>query len=487
MLESVKKSFWDFKSYEENQWFKKLVQGLLFVAAVYIGLHLLINWLRPDMEYEYIKLDKDQMQQVSMIYLHPSDFRKADSIKSKKDSLSDSLGATSPSVGNDSVDSINKLKQQRLADDSVRAKRLFSKYQFSDSCDCRECTTEERIMCFLWNEFNHKLDTLQLRSVAQYLSCASTTEATGFLSRTRFKVQSYFWLIGPLVYLEIIFWTWLGVLCSLLFNLGVISRKSTTNPTDPTTYFDSSEIPSQVAKLLYAPVCTLIIILGYNFFTDENIVDISSSKGVLVFAFIGGFYSSRLISFLDRLKELLLPVSGPSGTQADIPPLRNIVVQVQLEENVKTLWDSLKIDLQSLKVTLQKEGSTQQAIALNIDTSQWPLFIFDFVQPGNYIIEAAWSTKINDKAANLQAKQRLEMKGADQSVVLKLAAVDSDGTDPVEEPKPVSPQTPVETPSQPNQPTPANETANADESTVEQPTSETPVDVDIIKKSEDND
>ncbi|MEO8111046.1 MAG: hypothetical protein ABI594_13470 [Ginsengibacter sp.] len=473
MADTIKKTFWDFKAYEESEWFRKLVKGLLLLSVIYILMHFLTDWICPKLGYEYVKLDKAQMQQINTIYLdttsHKKDSleKKTDSEKTESQKTSSTINKTDPTSEKDTSNSAGEVNPKKLTSDSslLINTRSFKRYQTNDSCNCTECTKEERVTCYLWNEFNHKLDTSQIYSIVQYLSCASTTEATNFLNNTRLKVQSYFWLIGPLVYLEIIFWTWFGVVCSLLFALGVLSKNRTTNPTDPTTYFDSSEIPSQVAKMLYAPVATLIIILGYNFFTDQNIVDISSSKGVLVFAFIGGFYSSRLISLLDKLKEILLPVSSTTGTQADVPALKNIVVQVQLDKSVENLWDLLKIDLPSLKLTLQKESSTQQAIALNIDSNQWPLFIFDYVQPGNYTIEALWSTKQGDQDINLKAEQKVEMKGTDQSITLKLTA-----------------NTKAEDVQDANQ-----KGKEGEEAPVGKPTEvETPVDIDITKKSEDN-
>ncbi|MEO7767708.1 MAG: hypothetical protein ABIS01_09790, partial [Ferruginibacter sp.] len=363
--QTLKKSFWNFKAYEESDWFKKLIITLICLGIVYVLLHWLTNSLFPTAGYEYIRLDKDQMQQINKIYFD-----------------------------NDSTSSLKKSSVNN-GDSSGNVVVRSIKYLVRDSCDCYNCTKDEKVVCYLWNQFNHNLDTSQLHTIRQYLACSSPSEATSFLNGVRFQVKSYFWLAGPVVYWEIIFWSWFGVICSILFNLGVVSKSSTTNPTDRTTYFDSSEIPSQVAKMLYAPVCTLVIVLGYNFFSGQNLVDINSSKGVLVFAFIGGFYSSRLISFLDRLKELFLPVSSTEGKGIDSPPLRNIVVQLQLDTTVIHLWDSLKGDLNSLKITLREEHSTQEAIALPIDTNQWPLFIFDYVKQGTYSIQALWSAKEN--------------------------------------------------------------------------------------------
>lgn len=442
--ESLKKNFWNFKAYEESVWFKKLVITLVGLGIIYVFLHLITDSFFTKYEYEYVKLDKDQMQQINRIYFDSS----------KRDT----------SLLKNTTVNLDSLK---LGDTIINANNQVKKYHGIDTSNCNECTKEQKVICFLWNEFNHKLDSAQMNNISQYLNCSTGTEATNFLLNQRFQIKSYFWLTGPLVYWEIIFWSWFGVICSILFNLGVISKNSTTNPQDPTTYFDSSEIPSQVAKLLYAPACTLAIVLGYNFFNGDNLVDINSSKGVLVFAFIGGFYSSRLISFLDRLKEILLPISSTAGKGIDNPPLKNIVVQLQLDTTVVNLWDSLKGDLNSLKVTLQEEQSTQQAIALPIDTNQWPLFIFDFVKPGTYSVEASWTTKQNDQVINLKAQQKVEMRNTDQSVTLKLTTlgtVAAEGENEIKNDnviKPLVAQPPAD--------------------------GETPADIDINKKSEDND
>lgn len=463
----INKSFWDFKSYEESEWFKKLIIALLFLGFVYIFLHFITGYFFPEKKYEfeYVKLDKDQMQQVNRIY-----FNSLDSSGKKIDSANLNKPAINPNVRakKDSLDSLNNSKALLLA-------KNIRKYQFNDSCNCTQCSKEEKVICYLWNEFNHKLDTSQLYTIAQYISCASPTEATSFLSNERFSVKSYFWLTGPLVYWEIIFWSWFGVISSILFNLGVISKKSTTDPTDPTTYFDSSEIPSQIAKLLYAPACTLVIVFGYNFFSGENLVDLNSSKGVIVFAFIGGFYSSRLVSFLDRLKELLLPTSSTDGKKGSAPSLKNIVVQLQLDSTIENLWDSINVNLDSLDLTLQEEHSTQQAIAFPIDKNRWPLFIFDFIKPGTYTMKALWTTKHDGKLINLKAEQKIEMKDTDQSVTLKLLAANTEEGE-------LNALQPDQADNGLNQDAPPGAIAPpADASNIE-----TPVDIDINKKSEDN-
>ena len=57
------------------------------------------------------------------------------------------------------------------------------------------------------------------------------------------------------------------------------------------------------------------------------------NTGLIVFSFIAGFFSARLMKFLDRLKELILPFGGtnnqPAPTSDDISN-SDITVQVQL-------------------------------------------------------------------------------------------------------------------------------------------------------------
>src|SRR5207249_1890086 len=114
-----------------------------------------------------------------------------------------------------------------------------------------------------------------------------------------------------------------------------VGKNSTTDPQNPSSVFDSSEIPSQAARLAYAPCCTLIIVLGYNFFSNQNLPDIGSSKGIIVFAFVGGFYTSRLIALLDRLKDVLFPNSGKSELPANKQgALKNLLISLALDPTI---------------------------------------------------------------------------------------------------------------------------------------------------------
>ncbi len=389
-----KRRFLEFKKYEEYEWFRFLVYLLFLVAAAYITSHLLVS---DSARYEYQKLDKEQLQQINQIYF----------------------------------DVENSADQQTSKDaDSSANKTTVSKKGITNP-DTSLAAKSDKTVEFIQNQFNYKVDSDQIKKVRRYLHSSLPLEAMGFLGKVRFRVQSYFWLVGPEVYFEIIFWAWFGVLASILFNLGVIGRNKTANGENEKTVFDSSEIPYQVAKLLYAPLATLAIVLGYNYFNGENIVDISSSKGVIVFAFIGGFYCARLIALLDRLKEVLLPNSGTSNvaqqtqTTSSVPMLKNISISLQFDETTvlaETIPQIKSIGFNDASVTLESTQTSEVVTAPPL-AGQESKFIVSEIKPGTYTIRAKWSKPINDQPMTLEAEQIEELKenGATIIVTLKKA------------------------------------------------------------------
>jgi hypothetical protein len=402
-------SFWDLQGFQENKWFATVSISLISIIVAYIILHFAFG---EDKKYEYAKLDDKQVQQINKIYF-------ADSIIIKKNETQSVARNTTTSDSKEKpvvkpIDDTNNTTKKQPVDSPIL--KPSSAITAKENCKCDSANKCERVLEYLNSEFD--LDTLQVNSFKKYLCSAGPLESTSFLSNLKLRVKSYFWLKGPSSYFEIIFWTLFGVLCSILFGLGVVSRKSTNNPLNPTTVFDSSEIPSQLAKLFYAPLSTLIIVFGYNYFTGQNLSDISSSKGVIVFAFIGGFYSERLIAFLDRLKDVLLPNSG----KADMPEtkqaaMRNVVIQL----NTPQLAAGATIDISKANVQLTFTKTGEIIIAKNIDVSQPSLFIADFIKQGDYKIDSIVTGK-DAAGANLvlTATQNFEMKASDMFISMKL-------------------------------------------------------------------
>lgn len=395
---STTHGFWEFKKYGESEWFKFQIITLIALALLYLLLHFVWVWVNKDAGYEYKKLDKDQLQQINIIYFDAANRN----------------GAGAP-VERDSSAAISQdaPPQRQALDTNMRLR-------------------SQRAIDYIYNQFNDKVDSAQIAGIRLYLYSSLPVEAVSFLGNVRFRVKSYFWLVGPEVYFEIIFWSWFGVIASLLFNLSVIIRKRTDDPNNPKSVFDSSEIPYQVAKFFYAPLATLAIVLGYNFFSDQNIADISSSKGVIVFAFIGGFYCSRLIAFLDRLKEVLLPVSGsadaPAQNPSTAPLLQNIKLDLELDEETipaEMINDLAEGGFDGATVTLQHDETGEIVTAEKPVEDQASTFTVASIKPGSYTIKALLSKEVNGQPINLHAEQKEELKTS-ESVVTVLLKKDKD-------------------------------------------------------------
>ena len=396
------KHFWDFASFQEKRWFRFLSITLFSICCIYILLHLVIN--SGPAGFELSRLNTAEVQQINKIYFDSS--------------LRQSSANTNPGKqrGTISADSPRKTDIPAAENPNNSSKSIVDPKDSS----CLYCTKADRVIQYLHNEFE-TIQQEQLDSIKNYISCASDADATSFLANSKLKVRSYFWLNGAATYLEVLFWTLFGVFCNLLFNLGVISKNSTTNPMKPETVFDPTEIPSQVAKMLYAPICTIVIILGYNFFTSQSLADISSGKGVLVFSFIAGYNSSRLISLLDRLKDLLLPINGTStAPQVARAPLKNLLLEFS--------FDARPADKQNIPYT---GDLTQTIISLKDDkdqpvktarlSAQPFVLIADYLAPGKFVLNAVLKVKDSAGAAiPLSAEQEIEMKTDDQYIKIEL-------------------------------------------------------------------
>ena len=104
------------------------------------------------------------------------------------------------------------------------------------------------------------------------------------------------------VYLEIIFWTWFGLIASLLYNVSEALR---------TTEFKINEVGVHIAKFFYSPLISLVIYFSINNLISDGSISLAEfSHGTIVFAFILGFFSGRAIELLTRVKDLILPLNA---------------------------------------------------------------------------------------------------------------------------------------------------------------------------------
>ncbi len=248
-------------------------------------------------------------------------------------------------------------------------------------------------------------DTSELVNLVAILEKMSDTVVYDYLSDKKILVASPFWLTGGDVYIESFWWSLLGVLVSLIFyvstaNSNTIGARKDEN--DDIGIFDPGAIPNQVAKMFYAPAVTIVLVLAYHFLKDSNnnMVDISVNKGLIVFSFIAGFYSGRLMKFLDKLKELLLPVSSAASPSAPSAPVgttkKDVVIKPTLSATI--LADAkvatIKGDLINAKVVLVPlgGGSTIAADAAK-DTQNNDVYNAKQVPLGKYQLKASMTAK----------------------------------------------------------------------------------------------
>lgn len=261
-----------------RKWFAFLAALLLLWVSAYIVLHANDKLA----SYEYIQLNNTQLQQINgMLYADrlpqpaplPALFQQI-----TVNELGDTLSVTSPTAAPAPVQAAEGISEAQI----------------------------DKVLFYIKTEFENRLRADQLQTIKDYIKTFGPGDVGVYLSGIKLRARSYFWLSGPMVYAEMIFWVIGGVICSVLFSIASVSRRVPIPGVGNTT-FNSKEISYQVAKLFYAPFCAVVLVLAYNFFRHDTTLNIAANEGIIVFSFIAGFYSGRVMSLLERLKDALLP------------------------------------------------------------------------------------------------------------------------------------------------------------------------------------
>ncbi len=167
-------------------------------------------------------------------------------------------------------------------------------------------TQREQVFRYLFGKYRLQTEDGQSDTAAfrhNFSVYDTEREFVGALANYPLRVASYFWLANDWLYIEVIFWTLFGVIASLLYNVSEALRKSGVG-------FDRAEIPVHIAKIFYAPLSAIVIFLSIDLLTTDGSVNIVRvNAGVIVLSFILGFFSGRTIELLNKIKELILPVS----------------------------------------------------------------------------------------------------------------------------------------------------------------------------------
>lgn len=295
---------------------------------------------------------------------------------------------------------------------------------------------DEGIINLLNTYYDGKLDSIQLTRIKTILSKTNSKDVFQILSQTRLLVRSPFWLSGELVYFEAFFWSLFGVLVSLIYyvSLANSSRNESTEEEGIGT-FNQKEVPGQIAKMFYAPACTIVLVLGYHFISgvNENMVDISVNKGLLVFSFICGFYSGRVMTFLDRLKELLLPISGDGG-RTNKPEIiyGDVDVSLKIDETISDkllVADIIDAGFKAAEVKLISNNLGADPInLLNSSEEDNCIFSGNKIPAGKYKLIASLAHKAdNNTIINLQGEKEVNISGNKLEVDLELNLLESVG------------------------------------------------------------
>ncbi len=170
------------------------------------------------------------------------------------------------------------------------------------------------------NNINNSAD------IIKYINNTELSILQIYLPYYPIKTKSFFWLDGNRILLEIVFWSLFGLIANLLFS--ALSAQ----------VFDQKKIPEQIGKFIYTPFLAIIIYLSIDLLSSSKTPAYESfGKGVIVLAFILGFYTRRAIVLLGRVKDLILPAKErekKEGNDDDSKPNENNTNNIKKEEDL---------------------------------------------------------------------------------------------------------------------------------------------------------
>lgn len=283
----------------------------------------------------------------------------------------------------------------------------------------RQNMNRKQVQRFLTMRFE-QWEKGQRNTILVLIQRLSNRSVVTFLAATKFKVRSYFWSTGKAAYLEIVFWTLFGVLCSILYYVTEAIRAAAKDPASPG--FDPDEIPNHFARLAYAPIVSLILVFGYQFFSGEQFAAIETGKGMLIISFLLGFYSGRAMKLLDKIKEILLPFGGEEAQRvaqtqqhAKVP---RFTARLSVDPSVRSVDpQALNDQLDAATVTLTRKSDGSR-IALERDgEDQQAVFVARDLEADTYALAAELDSTLG---IELRAEQDVDLtQQTDYEVMMK--------------------------------------------------------------------
>jgi hypothetical protein len=248
------------------------------------------------------------------------------------------------------------------------------------------------------------IETPVISNLFEILKPYSPNEYIIVLTSTKIKLSSFFWLTGKLQAVEIVFWSVFGVLASLLYTGSEAMRHSD---------FNSKEVAVHIAKLFYAPLCTIVIILSINALTSNGDVSIEQFQyWLIVLSFILGFFSGRTIELLNKIKDLILPLGKVSESSKE--------EKIEIEGKISlspTIQAGTNIDITktAVKIFSMNDPSSNDIGNPNADGS----FLFSGLKTGDYVIKAEYK----NGADVLEARKSIKLPLANKEEVIDLSLI----------------------------------------------------------------
>ena len=258
------------------------------------------------------------------------------------------------------------------AEDSVRAQFQMYMHRILDNHDGESTDIVESI--------DDQLKPLELYS---------TRQLPAILPTYPFYITSPFWLLGGWVFFELIFWSLFGVAANVIYRASEAMCEGT---------FDEQKIPIHLAKLIYAPLSTIVIFLSIEVFSQNGSITLDDlTSSTIVLAFMLGFFSGRTVELLRRLKNVILPLGAGEEEHAArrqkglVNQFGTILGNLQFGTNASSVpnFDYSKIDIRLYSAT---DIYFQRSATAAVDGK----FSFPEVPVGQYELRAM--TSLDDKA-----------------------------------------------------------------------------------------
>lgn len=380
--------------------------------------YLIFHFYKPGSEY--VQLNKDQMQTLNNLIANFPDSGKQTDVPFSKE------GATlvQPPPPKDSSDTAKAAASSKTT--TSPKKETIAKNQLTNSRDERD----KLIIKYLQNEYNEKLGERNLDSLKSFLYDLNNKDAGTFLKDKMLLSKSFFWLTGNCIYLEAWMWSLIGVLVSLIYYVSIANTKSqNTAGDDDSGPFDPKAVSVQIAKMFYAPVCTLVLILGYHYMSDKNgnMVDLAVNKGVIIFSFICGFFSGRVMTFLVNLKDLILPISGtskPPSTTTSPVSKTDVSFKLMLSDEMKNDQDATAIIATAFKdavIVLTPSDGGKEMTFKKLPDEKGNAITVKQLTPGNYSLKATMAFKKDDaNIINLEDSEPVSITSDTKEVTISL-------------------------------------------------------------------